>query len=110
MCAEWGGGRAGLDFVADEEGVVAVQQLLRAREVAVVRHDDARLALDGLHHVGHDVGVRVERGLERGDVVVGYHLEACMRAQTTVLACAALGGVRAVGGVRSEAERNAGAR
>eukprot|EP00515_Schizochytrium_aggregatum_P017286 CAMPEP_0202097642 /NCGR_PEP_ID=MMETSP0965-20130614/1310_1 /ASSEMBLY_ACC=CAM_ASM_000507 /TAXON_ID=4773 /ORGANISM="Schizochytrium aggregatum, Strain ATCC28209" /LENGTH=849 /DNA_ID=CAMNT_0048666027 /DNA_START=98 /DNA_END=2648 /DNA_ORIENTATION=+ len=70
-----GAAEASLDLVCDHEHVVLGAEVAHALEVALVRDEDAGLALDGLEHVRGDVGVALELGLERGEVVVGHELE-----------------------------------
>mmetsp|Transcript_5589 Transcript_5589/g.13002 ORF Transcript_5589/g.13002 Transcript_5589/m.13002 type:complete len:200 (+) Transcript_5589:458-1057(+) len=55
-----------LHLVSNHEHVVPCAQRAHPREVAVIRHDHARLALDGLEHEGGHVRVCLEGGLERG--------------------------------------------
>mmetsp|Transcript_36607 Transcript_36607/g.92793 ORF Transcript_36607/g.92793 Transcript_36607/m.92793 type:complete len:394 (-) Transcript_36607:31-1212(-) len=68
--------QASLHLVRDHEHVVPRAQRAYTREVALVRHDDACLALYGLEHEGGHVRVRLERGLERGQVVVRHQAHA----------------------------------
>eukprot|EP00047_Mylnosiga_fluctuans_P001584 m.221006 g.221006 ORF g.221006 m.221006 type:complete len:320 (-) comp10495_c0_seq1:8-967(-) len=67
---------AGLDLVGHKEDVVRGAELLRGGKIAVVRHVDARLALDGLQDECGDVGGALQRLLERLQVVVGDRQEA----------------------------------
>ena len=60
-----GGERTSLDLVADQEDVVLGTQLSHPPEISVVRHDNARLALDGLDKEGGNLAaVRLEGLLE----------------------------------------------
>ena len=55
-----GAGQAGLDLVGDHQHVALGAQRAHPRQVVVGRHDDARLALDGLEQ--HGDGVLVDGG------------------------------------------------
>lgn len=65
-----GAGDAGLDLVADQQGVVLVAQRAGFAQVVVVRDDDAGLALDGLDEEGGDIGAGVLECLAQRSLVV----------------------------------------
>src|SRR2546429_8025192 len=69
-----GASNACLDLVEDEEVARLVAELAEAGQVAVVGHDDAALALDGLDE--HGGRPAVDGALEGLQVVVGDVLEA----------------------------------
>ena len=67
------GGEAGLHLVEGEVGVVRVEQLLQAGEVAVVGRDDAGVHHHRLEdHAGDAAGVGLERPLDGAEVVEGH--------------------------------------
>jgi hypothetical protein len=70
----WRDGAARLHLVEDQQRAVLVDDLLRLREVAVVRHDDAQVHHHGLDDQRRDlVRVALEYGFELVEVVEGDH-------------------------------------
>lgn len=65
---------SGLDFIAEEEGMVLVAEFASVTKVALRRYVDASFSLDRLDQEGH--GVAGEGRLESFDVTEGHNLEA----------------------------------
>mmetsp|Transcript_16859 Transcript_16859/g.43198 ORF Transcript_16859/g.43198 Transcript_16859/m.43198 type:complete len:298 (-) Transcript_16859:104-997(-) len=63
-------GKPGLDLISNEQSLVLVQQSLCLAQIPIIRDDHAGLALNWLHHKGHNVGVRLQLCLQGIQVVV----------------------------------------
>lgn len=63
-------GNPRLDLIADQQRIVLVTQGPSLLEVILVRHNDARLSLDGLDQESRDVGARLLEGFAQRRLVV----------------------------------------
>ena len=95
---------AGLDLVEDQQRARGITELAQPRQVVLVGHVDAALALDRLHQDGG--GAIVDRPFHRAQVVVGDVLEPRHERLEAVLVLGLAGG--GDGGERPAVERVVG--